>query len=191
MNFKKLFLDSLDHIKKIRKFVWIIVLFFILFAFIGFSFPVPDVISQRVSEFVQQLLSQTKGLDFFGLFNFIFWNNLKVSFFGMILGIFFGVFPIITIIANGYLLGIVSSAVVKQESFFVLWRLLPHGIFELPAIFISLAFGLEIGMFVFEKNKLAFLKRSLRESLSSFLVIIIPLLIIAALIETLFIFLGN
>ena len=34
-----------------------------------------------------------------------------------------------------------------------LFRLLPHGIFELPAIFISLGLGLRFGMFIFQKEK--------------------------------------
>ena len=93
-----------------------------------------------------------------------------------------GFFPVIFAIANGYVLGFVASATVEVQGISILWRLFPHGIFELPAIFISLGLGLKLMTFIFEKNKLKTLKIYLKNSLRVFLFIIIPLLIIAAVI---------
>jgi uncharacterized membrane protein SpoIIM required for sporulation len=72
-------------------------------------------------------------------------NNMTSAFLGMILGILLAIFPIMFIITNGYLLGYVASKSVEAESIFILWRLLPHGIFEVPAILISLALGIRLG----------------------------------------------
>jgi stage II sporulation protein M len=114
---------------------------------------------------------------------FIFFNNLKSSFFGMSFGILFGIFPILVTIFNGYLLGFVSAFSVAGGGVLSLWKLLPHGIFELPAIFLSLGLGLRLGTLVFQKNKQKFLKENILRSLKIFLLIVIPLLIIAAIIE--------
>ncbi len=80
------------------------------------------------------------------LTNFIFLNNLQSSFFGLIFGVLFGIFPLIATVVNGYLLGFIASMSVEGEGFLILLRILPHGIFELPAIFISLALGLKLGI---------------------------------------------
>jgi len=48
---------------------------------------------------------------------------------------------------------------VQTDGFLSLWRLLPHGIFELPAVFISLGMGLKIGMFIFQKKKLELVEK--------------------------------
>jgi len=64
-----------------------------------------------------------------------------------------------------------------------MWRLVPHGIFELPAIFISLGIGLKFGTFIFQKNKSESFRRYLWNSLQLFVLIIMPLLIAAAIIE--------
>jgi stage II sporulation protein M len=68
-------------------------------------------------------------------------------------------------------------------------KLLPHGIFELPAIILALAFGLRIGMFFYSKNPELEFKYRVKNALRVFVFIIVPLLIIAAIIETSLIFL--
>jgi len=117
------------------------------------------------------------------LVSFIFFNNLQSSFLGMIFGFFLGIFSVITIVVNGYLLGFVSARVVQEGGVFVLWRLLPHGVFELPALFISMGLGLKLGMFVFYKKRFKTLKTFFWNSLRVFVFVIIPLLVIAAVIE--------
>jgi stage II sporulation protein M len=83
--------------------------------------------------------------------------------------------------------GYVYSKAASVGGYGIIWQLLPHGIFELPAIFISLGLGVKLGMFVFEKDKKkAFIER-LRKSFFVFLTIVLPLLVIAAIIEGLLI----
>ena len=72
-----------------------------------------------------------------------------------------------------------------------LLKLLPHGIFELPAIFIALGIGLKLGTFPFQKEPEKSLKRFLGNSIRVFLLIVLPLLLIAGIIEGLLIFLLN
>lgn len=177
------FFSSLRFIKECRNFIYFSLFLFFLFSLIGFFVPIPEEISNQFLELIKELLKQTENLSTLGLANFIFFNNLQSSFFGIIFGAFFGIFPILASVLNGYLLGFVASLSVKEEGILILLRLAPHGIFELPAIFISLGLGLKISTFIFEKNKLKSLKIYMKKSLLVFLLIVIPLLIIAAVIE--------
>ncbi|HJX50295.1 MAG TPA: stage II sporulation protein M, partial [Candidatus Nanoarchaeia archaeon] len=70
----------------------------------------------------------------------------------------------------------------------VLLRLLPHGIFEFPAIILALATGIRLGLFWFSDNKKKEFVKRVEGSLRVFLFVILPLLIIAAIIEGFLIF---
>jgi stage II sporulation protein M len=187
--FQENYFLSWNYIKNSRNFIYAAIIIFFIFTVIGFFVPAPESITNYIMNFIEELLEKTSGLSLEQLMGFIFFNNLKGSFFGMIFGIFFGVFSVISLIANGYLLGFVSSITVAENGFFVLWRLIPHGVFELPALFISLGLGLRLGSFIFQEKKIDFLKKNILNSLRVFLFIIVPLLVIAAIIETIFIFL--
>lgn len=174
---------SWGFIKESKTFIYFIIAIFFAFALFSFFVPPPDFLAKQILEFIEELLKKTQGMGYFELTRFIFFNNVQSSFFGMILGILFGIFPLIAVVSNGYLLGFIASIVVNIEGVSVLWRLFPHGIFELPAIFISLGLGLKIGSFIFQKEKLKSLKIYLKDSLRTFLFIVIPLLIVASIIE--------
>ncbi|GAJ04119.1 unnamed protein product [marine sediment metagenome] len=182
-NLKKEYHECWKYLKDSRKFIYIIIGIFFSFAIIGFFIPAPDYLIEQIMRFIEDILGKTEGLSTLGLMKFIFFNNLKSSFFGMAFGILLGIFPIFATIANGYILGFVSALSVSSQGALSLLTLLPHGIFELPAIFISLGLGLKLGMFVFQKDKQKFFKENLLKSLKTFLLIVIPLLIIAGIIE--------
>jgi len=175
---------SWNFIKESKKFIFLALGIFFVFAIAGFFIPAPDFISKIVLDYVKEIVKETSGLSLPQLISFIFFNNTKSSFFGLALGTFFGVFPMIFSIFNGYLLGFVAAESVKVNGIIILWKLLPHGIFELPAVFISLGLGIKMGFQVLDKKNL---KRNFIESLRVFLLVIIPLLIIAAVIEGLLI----
>lgn len=180
---KEEYKECWTYLKDSKKFIYAIIAIFLGFAIIGFFLPAPNYLIEKILEFIEELLIKIDGLSQFQLIRFIFFNNLKSSFFGMILGVLFGVFPIFAAIANGYILGFVSALVVSSEGVLSLWRLIPHGIFEFPAIFISLGLGLKLGTFVFNKNKRKFFRENILKSLKIFWWIVIPLLIIAGIIE--------
>ena len=180
---------SWNYLKESKSFIYVIIAVFFVFILIGFFVPAPDVITEQILEFIRELLEKTQGMSQVELIRFIFLNNLQSSFFGMVFGVLFGIFSMIVAIVNGYVLGFVVLISVKSEGSLILWRLLPHGIFELPAIFISLGLGLKFGTFIFQKNKINSLIKYFWDSLRVFLFIVIPLLIIAGIIEGTLIFL--
>ena len=146
---KNFFIENYEkswrYIKESKNFIYVILIIFLLFIFIGAFVPAPELLERQILEFIEELLRKTAGMSQGELISFIFLNNLQGGFFGMIFGIVLGIFPMITSILNGYLLGFVSSRAVYEEGIFILWRLLPHGIFELPAIILSTGLGLKLG----------------------------------------------
>lgn len=187
---KKEYQKSWEYLKGSKKFIWIVLWVFIASALIGLFIPAPEILSQKIFEFVKEILLKTEGMSQGQLISFIFLNNIQSSFFGMIFGVFLGIFPVISAIANGYLLGFVANLAIQDGGIFSLWRIFPHGIFELPAVFISLALGLRIGASVFSRRKSRRFNETFISCLKVFILIIIPLLIIAAIIEGTLIFFG-
>ncbi|MBI2043590.1 stage II sporulation protein M [Candidatus Pacearchaeota archaeon] len=175
--------DSWNYIKDSRNFIYSIILVFLAFFLIGFFLPVPKEIAEQILKFIEELFKQTENMSQSEITRFIFLNNLQSSITGMLFGVFLGIFPIVIAMVNGYILGFVALMSVGSEGFFVLWRLFPHGIFELPAVFISLGMGLKFGTFIFQKNKSESFRNYLWNSLKTFLFVVLPLLVIAAIIE--------
>jgi len=185
---KKNYRESFSYIKDSRNFIYSVIIIFLFFFFVAFFIQTPAFLEERILEFIRELLGKTEGMSYLELISFIFSNNLQSSFMGLFFGVILGVFPVLTTLANGYLLGFVAERTIEGEGIFILWRLFPHGIFELPALFISIGLGLKLGTFIFEKNKLKALSTYLLKSLKVFFFIVIPLLILAAIIETTLIF---
>lgn len=181
---------SLRYLKEIKNYIWFSLILFFGVGIFGYLFPVFFV--EEILNLIKEIIAKTGGLGGIGLVRFIFLNNLKSSFFAMLFGVFFGIVPFIVIIVNGYVLGFVANNAVASEGVFVLWRLLPHGIFELPAVLISVAVGLRLGMFLFVYRgggKWEEFKNWLKDAFRVFLFIIVPLLVVAAIIEGILIWL--
>lgn len=171
------------YIKESRKFIYFIVAIFFIFSLVGFFIPAPEFIGKEILRFIQGLIEKTSGMSALELIKFLFVNNVQSGFYGLFFGVVLGIFPLIAAVANGYMLGFVASISVQSVGSLVLWGLLPHGIFELPAIFISLGLGLKLGMFIFHKEKTLVFREYFKNSLRVFLLVVIPLLLIAGIIE--------
>jgi stage II sporulation protein M len=154
---------------------------FLVSFIIGYVFPV--FFTEIIGQLLKELVEKTEGMNFPQLLMFIFQNNLLASFVGIIFGIILGLYPLFSGFFNGYVLGFVAGKAVEIDGVEVMWRLFPHGVFELPALLISLALGLRLGVSLFKKNVRKELSYNLRESMRVFLYVIIPLLILAAVIE--------
>ncbi len=182
-NLRKEYKNCWEYIKNSKNFIYYIIGIFLLSVLAGFFIPVPDDIYNKIMVYLSELLSQTEGMSALGIIRFIIFNNVTSTIFGILFGIFLGIYPIVSALVNGYILGFVSSVSVSGYGLTSLWKIFPHGIFELPAVFISLGLGLKLGMFIFQKDKLKSFKNYFTNSLKVFLLIIIPLLVIAGIIE--------
>lgn len=176
---KGLYKESWKFLAESKNYIFVAIAIFFLLAIIGYIFPI--FFKEQIINFMKELSSKVDLMGIKEVIPFIILNNVKASFFAVIFGIFLGIFPVITAVANGYLLGFAARMSVNQQGISVLWRLLPHGIFELPAVLISIGLGLRLGV-DFVRNIKGFWK-NVAKALKLFLLIIIPLLIIAGIIE--------
>ena len=175
---------------KVRmKYVYGVIYLFFISALVAFVFPSNFIF---FNEMIKKLVGQIEGKGFVELIWFIFQNNISTSFLVLILGLGLGILPIFIALSNGAILGYVAALVSAENGLKSLLYILPHGIFELPAIFIALGLGIKLGFFVSaKKGKKAFeFKRRFLKSIKVFIGVVLPLLIIAAIIEGSFIYFG-
>jgi len=177
--------DAIKTIKTSKNCIYFGISIFIATILIGYFFPIFFV--KEIIEILKNLSLVFDGLTTFQIIIKILFNNSIVTLLTIIMGIILGIFPIWVSIQNGYIIGFVINKVVALEGPLILWKLIPHGIFELPAIFISIGVGLKIGEKVLKRDSPGVF---LLNSLKVFLLIVLPLLIIAAVIEGLLIGLG-
>lgn len=182
--------DAFRYVQESKRYIYSIIGIFIFFIFIGFFLvPLSPELSQILNKSLKDILLKAEGLSGIRLILFIFVNNVTVAFTGILFGVLFGVYPLLSSVANGTVLGYVFAKVNAISGISDFWRILPHGIFELPAIFISLGIGLRLGTFMFSKDAQYEFKYRFISSIKVFLFIIVPLLIVAAVIESLLILL--
>ena len=118
----------------------------------------------------------------------IFIKNVSALVLSFVLSPILCLVPVLALVVNGWLLAFISSAVVQEKSLgFVLAGLLPHGIFELPALIMGQAAALSFGtmtiLALLQKRKRNLLLPNLKHNLR-YLLIALALLLPAAIIET-------
>lgn len=193
LNADKVFLETnyskaFEYFFEIRWYVVFVLGLFSLSFLVGFIFPV--FYRAEIFAMLGELVGEIGGKGAIELAGFIFLNNMKVSLLAILMGVGIGVFPIFAIVFNGYLIGFVAREAAMAEGLVVLWRLFPHGIFEIPAVLFSIAIGVKIGadMFRGDGKIRERLSRNYREGLRLYLFLIFPLLLIAGIIEGLLIY---
>jgi len=179
---KNIIVDGWSYIRESKNSILFATAIFLFFIFAALVLPVPSLLEEMIKNSINQIMERTIGLNTSGIIFYVFFNNLEVSLVGMFFGIFIGIIPFMLLAVNGYVIGYVSRIVMYEKGVFYLWRLVPHGIFELPAVIISLGLGMRLGLSAFSKNPgKEFVRRALL-SLKALLIMVI-LLFIAALIE--------
>lgn len=79
------------------------------------------------------------------LFMIIFDKNTVATSLNILLGPFLGLFPMFSLLFNGYLIGGVVSALYKSYGYlYILKGILPHGMFEIPAYIYSSFLGFKL-----------------------------------------------
>ena len=141
------FFSARKYLKESSFYVSLTVALFFFSAFI--SFLQPNSFS-FLNELLKGLIDKTQGLGTPQLIAFIFYNNASSAFVALFAGMIFAFVPFFNILLNGVLLGyVVSRASEVSTVSDILLRLLPHGVFELPAIFIAVGLGIKLGMAFF------------------------------------------
>lgn len=115
-------------------------------------------------------------------------QNTKASFIHMLAGIM--IFPaLVLLFINGAFLGIVSAYASMQgiPLTAIVLGIGPHGLFELPALFIASALGMRVGYKVAAcpKNRMREGFLALKLAFRGYLLYVIPLLAVSACVEVL------
>jgi stage II sporulation protein M len=191
---KEIYSSCFKEIKSLKKYLIVIIGLFFVSVFIGYLFNL-GVLQNFLLEQIEEIAKKIQEFGFFKLLFFIFFNNSWVSFFALLFGILLGIVPLFLIILNGLMLGVVSKLVVSQTNFSSLWLLLPHGIFELTAVFIAFSIGFKTGFELLlsigepkQNNKIKSVFINFKTGLKIFVFVILPLLLFAAIIESILIF---
>ncbi len=172
------------------------IFFFAFFLGLLFSFLNPVLAEEALDELIK---SFSFLLDFspFEMGLFLFFNNSIKVFLFMLLGVLLVIPTIFFLFLNGWVLGyVVGVSFLEIGIKGIFYSLFLHGVFELSGLFIGSSLGILIGVTAykeFKKSKKIFpLSEKIREtfflSFEVFLKIVIPLLFLAALIETFLIY---
>lgn len=173
---------------KLHNLIAISILLFIAASIAGFlSSSIFPQIPERVWESFDQTAEQLLSFNSIELFFFIFINNSLKVIAATFLGFFFGFISLIFLLTNGFIVGLVAFTSTQSSGLAEFWLgILPHGIFEVPALILGTAAGLYLGdllyrrVFFKEKGEL---KKGLKKVFYFSLRLIMPLLLIAAIIE--------
>jgi Uncharacterized membrane protein len=174
--------------EKILKNILFAALIFVLSAGAGAMLVMQD---PTIGESFMQVLAE--ALDLEGLMEqgalaiaiALFLNNLQACIILFLGGVTFGILTIFVLATNGIVVGAVAQVVNElQGGLFVVAALLPHGIFELPALFIAGALGLmlagSIRRELYEDGDAA---ADARRYTVVFAKTVLPLLVLAAITE--------
>ena len=169
---------------------WIFIAIFLFGIAVVIGLFTPASITSLLSEDIDALKQLSSLLAPFKIFTaiFIFAKNTSVLLLSFALSPLLLLVPILTLTINGWLIAFISAAVIEEKSLgFVLAGLLPHGVFELPALILgqaaALSFGTMVMLALFKKKKRNLLLPSLKQNLK-YLILALVLLIPAAIIET-------
>jgi stage II sporulation protein M len=170
-----------------KNYLWLALALFALGWLLGALFT--DSILKLVQPSLDQLRDiAQKAQDKGGAYTsgVIFTNNLRATVTMLLLGILACVPTMISLVMNGMMIGVMLAKVGGNFWGLVAFGILPHGIFEMPAIFIASAFGIKLGRVLLvplaEKTRWQSFKFVWREVLSiSWFVLL--LLVVAASVE--------
>ncbi len=172
---KEIYRKVLHDLAHISPQIGVGVVVFVIAAIVGaLNSQVGGAAVQAFGEFVQDLLELGTG----ELIVQIFLRNASTAVASIIGGALFGILPLLSILFNGVLMGALLRMMPWD-----FWRIIPHGIFELPAMFIAWGLGLWIGAWILEPPRWENLKSRLTRGLIVYLMVILPLLAVAAVIE--------
>lgn len=103
----------------------------------------------------------------------------------LVLGPIFGIWPLVFVLINGFAIGAVGY--IMQNIFGVfLAGVLPHGVFELPALLLGSSLGLALGVRLWTRGfgeGLPGIRQELEKAFFFFFKVVMPLLFFAAAIE--------
>ena len=156
---------------------------FVVSAFLGVLVALffPKTASDLFVSIGKEISKKVGNREGFGAFLSIYLNNLTVATSAYALGIFFGIVPWLIVMVNGFILGLVLTVVVSagaMDPITAILAIVPHGVFEIPAILLAATSGIMVYRGTLKREGLDIVYGSLKLYALSVL-----LLLVAAFIE--------
>lgn len=156
----------------------------VVLGYIGFLSELFSELFGSLQQLIEGIIDFTRlspsWVIFLAFFSAIFLNNAFICFLNIVTGPLMGILPLFSAALNGGLIGWLA----REVGLIVFLAIAPHGIFELPAYLLSVAIGLRLAREIFKPKGERQLKKELKNGFKVYLILIVPLLIIAALIES-------
>ncbi len=132
----------------------------------------------------EQLAERFQGLGPFEFMARIFVHNLVASYLAMCLVVLYGLIPLCLAAFNGLLLGWFAGWMEGVSWIQLAFLLVPHGIFEWPAMFVAFGVGIWRGLgHLLGSETLSWFQRWKKAHLV-YLFFVVPLLFVAAVVES-------
>ncbi len=180
--------EALKYLSYLKGYIFFVSLVFILSTLMGYWYSSLDLaFATQTSADIGEMFDFIQGLHPLIIMVIIFLNNSIKCLIVLLLGIGFGLIPLVFLTYNGFLIGVVVFITERIESsLYVLAAIVPHGIIELPMVFLSAAIGIQLGHDLWNTlvGKKADIKKDFKKGSLFYIHWILPLLFIAAAVET-------
>ncbi len=148
----------------------------------------PSSIRRQMTEMFQSIAGNYRGLAGGTLFFNILLQNVMATIFVLISGVLGGIIPALAIGSNGFGLGVLYRQAAEASGYWkAALKVLPYGVFEIPALLIAASYGLWLGVMVVRRvrgKESTLLRVRLEHAFRRYFAVVFPLLVVAAAIET-------
>lgn len=148
----------------------------------------PSAIRQQMAEMFQVVVGNYRGLAGGMLFFNILVQNVMATIFVILSGVIVGIIPTFAISSNGFGLGVLYRQASEVSGYSkAAIKILPYGVFEIPALLIAASYGLWIGVMAIRRmrgKESTLLRFHMEHAFRRYFAVVFPLLIVAAAIET-------
>lgn len=175
--------NQYDYVRSLKPLFILCLLVFILSMTIGWYLG--EDISQIITQNFAEMVPNIENNDIISIFSLIIFNNLFVNLLWIILGLI-GAFPSVYFSAfNGFMIGAFAYTFAAETSITLVFvGLLPHGVIEIPTMILSSSVGMGLGYTILNKIRgKGSIKKELNQAVKLYVKRIIPLVILAAIIE--------
>lgn len=177
---KTYYRESIDSVSEARTCIFIAIALYCCAAFLGWTYA--DNFS-FLEDQIKRLAAQFAGKNAIAFIFKIFVHNLIATYVAMCFVVLFGVVPTIIAVINGLILGWIIAKSPGGATANIWLVLIPHGIFEWPAMMISWGVGLWRGVGYRFSQTGSTWKQRWETANKIYFTITMPLLFIAAVIE--------
>lgn len=172
--------------RTIRPYILILTLIFAVSFLAGTT--APSAIRQQMAGMFEVVVGNYRDLAGGMLFFNILVQNVMATIFVILSGVVVGIIPTFAISSNGFGLGVLYRQASEVSGYSkAALKILPYGVFEIPALLIAASYGLWIGVMVvrrMRRKESTLLRFQIEHAFRRYFAVVFPLLIVAAAIET-------